>query len=115
MIRCRAVRSGQLLWRQKFDPPIQERGYENGQQRLRAEGPQYQTDDWPNLPTTEVELEADAYYFKPTFLQGAPGQKLTLEIENESGTLHNISMPEQQLDVDIPPKGKVTPVHFEPL
>jgi YVTN family beta-propeller protein len=57
---------------------------------------------------TEVELEADEYYFKPTFLQGAPGQKLKLEIENESGTLHNISIPEQQLDVDIPPKGKVT-------
>jgi YVTN family beta-propeller protein len=55
-----------------------------------------------------VELEADEYYFKPTFLQGAPGQRLQLEIENESGTLHNISLPEQQLDVDIPPKGKVT-------
>jgi YVTN family beta-propeller protein len=55
-----------------------------------------------------VELEADEYYFKPTFLQGAPGQRLTLEIENESGTLHNISLPEQRLDMDIPPKGKVT-------
>ncbi len=57
---------------------------------------------------TTVELEADEYYFKPTFLQGAPGQRLTLEIENESGTLHNISLPEQHLDMDIPPKGKVT-------
>jgi YVTN family beta-propeller protein len=56
----------------------------------------------------EIELEADEYYFKPTFLQGTPGQRLKLEIENESGTLHNISLPEQQLDVDIPPKGKVT-------
>jgi YVTN family beta-propeller protein len=56
----------------------------------------------------EIELEADEYYFKPTFLQGTPGQRLTLEIENESGTLHNISLPEQHLDVDIPPKGKVT-------
>jgi len=55
----------------------------------------------------EIELEADEYYFKPTFLQGMPGQRLTLEIENESGTLHNISLPEQHLDVDIPPKGKV--------
>jgi YVTN family beta-propeller protein len=55
-----------------------------------------------------IELEADEYYFKPTFLQGAPGQRLTLEIENESGTLHNISLPEQHLDMDIPPKGKVT-------
>src|SRR5262249_17468254 len=49
---------------------------------------------------TTVELEADEYYFKPTFLQGAPGQRLKLEIENESGTLHNISLPEQHLDVD---------------
>src|SRR4029453_142466 len=49
-----------------------------------------------------IELEADEYYFKPTFLQGAPGQRLTLEIENESGTLHNISLPEQHLDMDIP-------------
>jgi YVTN family beta-propeller protein len=56
----------------------------------------------------EIELEADEYYFKPTFLQGTPGQRLKLEIENESGTLHNISLPEQHLDVDIPPKGKVT-------
>src|SRR5262245_17304287 len=54
-----------------------------------------------------IELEADEYYFKPTFLQGEPGQRLTLEIENESGTLHNISLPEQHLDTDIPPKGKV--------
>jgi len=56
---------------------------------------------------TTIELEADEYYFKPTFLQGAPGQRLKLEIENESGTLHNISLTEQHLDVDIPPKGKV--------
>jgi YVTN family beta-propeller protein len=57
---------------------------------------------------TTVELEADEYYFKPTFLQGVPGQRLKLEIENESGTLHNISLPEQHLDMDILPKGKVT-------
>jgi YVTN family beta-propeller protein len=55
----------------------------------------------------ELDLEADDYYFAPTFLRGAPGQKLTLEIENASGTLHNFSIPEQHLDQDIPPKGKV--------
>ncbi len=38
----------------------------------------------------ELELEADYYYFEPTFLRGAPGQKIKLEIENESGTLHNL-------------------------
>jgi YVTN family beta-propeller protein len=55
----------------------------------------------------EMDLEADDYYFAPTFLRGAPGQTLTLEIENESGTLHNFSIPEQHIDTDIPPKGKV--------
>jgi len=55
----------------------------------------------------ELELEADNYYFKPSFLRGAPGQKLKLEIENESGTLHNFSIPEQHIDVDIPRKEKV--------
>ena len=55
----------------------------------------------------ELDLEADDYYFAPTFLRGAPGQTLTLEIENESGTLHNFSIPDQHVDQDIPPKGKV--------
>jgi YVTN family beta-propeller protein len=55
----------------------------------------------------ELDLEADDYYFAPTFLRGEPGQKLALEVENESGMLHNISLPEQHIDADIPPKGKV--------
>jgi plastocyanin len=54
-----------------------------------------------------LDLEADNYYFEPTFLRGTPGQKLKLEIENDSGTLHNFSIPEQNIDVDIPRKGKV--------
>ena len=36
-----------------------------------------------------------------------PGQKLKLEIENESATLHSFTIPEQNLDMNIPPKGKV--------
>jgi plastocyanin len=55
----------------------------------------------------ELDLEADDYYFAPTFLRGAPGQTLTLEVENESETLHNLSIPDQHIDKDIPPKGKV--------
>src|SRR3989442_7261132 len=56
---------------------------------------------------SRLELEADDYYFSPTFLQGKPGQKLTLLIENEASTLHNISIPALGIDTDIPPKGKV--------
>ncbi len=56
----------------------------------------------------KVDVEADSYYFAPTFLRGKPGQKLMLEIENDSGTLHNISIAELNLDKNIPPKSKVT-------
>ena len=52
-------------------------------------------------------LEADNYYFAPTFLRGTPGQKFTVEVENELSSLHNFSIPDQRLDVNIPPKGKV--------
>jgi len=64
------------------------------------------TKDVTNL--VELEMEVDDYYFEPTFLQGRPGQKLALTIENETGTLHNFSIREQQLDKDIPPKSKIT-------
>jgi YVTN family beta-propeller protein len=56
---------------------------------------------------TRVEVEADDYYFAPTFLRGTPGQRLTLVVENESGTLHNLSIPALHVDRDVPPKGKV--------
>ncbi len=55
----------------------------------------------------ELHLEADEYYFEPAFLQGTPGQKLKLEVENESSTLHSFTIPDQKLDMDIPPKAKV--------
>jgi len=56
---------------------------------------------------SKLELEADDYYFSPTFLQGTPGQRLTLVVESEASTLHNISIPALAIDKDIPPKGKV--------
>ena len=56
---------------------------------------------------SKLELEADDYYFGPTFLRGNPGQKLTLMMENEASTLHNITIPALGIDKDIPPKGKV--------
>ena len=56
---------------------------------------------------TTIELEADESITLPTFL-GRTRTAADTEIENESGTLHNISLPEQRLDMDIPPKGKVT-------
>src|SRR2546425_11803511 len=63
------------------------------------------TKDVRNL--SKLELEADDYYFSPTFLRGRPGQKLTLLFESEASTLHNLSIPALGIDRDIPPKGKV--------
>jgi YVTN family beta-propeller protein len=51
-----------------------------------------------------VKMEADDYYFGPTFLRGKPGQRLRLRIENESGTLHNITIADQHIDRDILPR-----------
>jgi plastocyanin len=56
---------------------------------------------------SKLELEADDYYFSPTFLRGKPGQKLTLLVESEARTLHNLSISSLGIDKDIPPKGKV--------
>jgi YVTN family beta-propeller protein len=63
------------------------------------------TKDVRNL--SKLELEADDYYFSPTFLRGKPGQKLTLLVESEARTLHNLSISSLGIDKDIPPKGKV--------
>ena len=53
-------------------------------------------------------LEADDFYFAPTFIQGVAGSKLTLEIGNESQTIHNFSLKAQGIDKDVPAGGKVT-------
>ena len=63
------------------------------------------TKDVRNL--SRLDLEADNYYFSPTFLRGKPEQKLTLLVENEASTVHNITIPALGVDKDIPPKAKV--------
>ena len=49
------------------------------------------------------DLDAGDFYFKGTFLQGNPGQKLKLRIQNVAQATHNFSLPAQQIDQDIPP------------
>jgi predicted lipoprotein with Yx(FWY)xxD motif len=50
-----------------------------------------------------LEMEADDFYFEPTFVRGTAGQKLKLQLTNESSTLHNISVPALLIDEDIAP------------
>jgi len=53
-------------------------------------------------------LEADSFYFEPTYLKGTPGQKLKVTVTNAtSGTLHNFSAPALRIDKDIQAKANV--------
>lgn len=51
----------------------------------------------------ETEIRVDNYYFSPTIVKAAPGQQVVLGLHNESGTLHNFSLPEQKLNKDLEP------------
>jgi plastocyanin len=54
---------------------------------------------------SEGDVELDDFYFKPTTVQGKPGQSVKLSLENEGTTEHNFSLPQQGIDQDVE-KGK---------
>jgi plastocyanin len=49
----------------------------------------------------DFSVEVDDFYFKPTVLKGTAGQQIRLELENESSTLHNFTLADQNMDQDI--------------
>lgn len=57
---------------------------------------------------SQLVLEADSFYFSPTFVRDDPGQELTLEIENESKDQHKFTVAEQQINTDIAAKSKAS-------
>jgi plastocyanin len=56
---------------------------------------------------TEVELEADDFYFEPTVLTGEAGQELTVTVANEGDTPHNFSITDQDIDENLDPGDEV--------
>ena len=52
---------------------------------------------------SRVEVELDDDYFEPTVLKGTPGQQLKLELENEGGSEHNLTIAELKVDQDVEP------------
>jgi len=50
---------------------------------------------------SELDLELDDFYFKPTVINGTAGEKLTLHLENEGSTEHNFSLTDQGIDQDV--------------
>jgi plastocyanin len=57
------------------------------------------TKDLSGKPSADVEL--DDFYFEPTTLEGEPGQKISLRLENAGTVEHNLSLPEQDIDQDV--------------
>ena len=51
----------------------------------------------------KTEVELDDFYFKPTVLEGKPGQKVTLELKNEGQSEHSFTIDSQGIDQDIQP------------
>ena len=51
----------------------------------------------------KTEVELDDFYFKPTVLEGKPGQKVTLELKNEGDTEHTFTIDSQGVDQDLAP------------
>ena len=49
----------------------------------------------------ETKVELDDYYFEPTRLKGSPGQKITVELENEGSIEHNFTIEAQGIDKDL--------------
>jgi plastocyanin len=48
-----------------------------------------------------VSIQAGNYYFEPSVLKGAPGQKLTLHVVNETSTAHNITVDPLHVNSDL--------------
>jgi plastocyanin len=55
----------------------------------------------------EAEVELDNFYFEPTVIKGTAGAELKLELDNESETLHNFTLSDQNIDQDVQAGQKV--------
>jgi plastocyanin len=56
----------------------------------------------------ELQLEADDFYFKPTFIDAKPGTKLQVAIENEGKNTHTFTIDSAKIDQQIEPGKKAT-------
>jgi plastocyanin len=52
---------------------------------------------------TKTEVELDDFYFKPTVLEGTPGEKVKLELKNEGKVEHTFTIDAQNIDQDLQP------------
>ena len=53
------------------------------------------------LDGTELELEAEDFYFAPTYIQADPGAQVEVTIVNEGDAPHTFTIDEAEIDVEV--------------
>jgi plastocyanin len=68
------------------------------------------TKDISAKKSASVEIEADDYYFEPTFLKVQPGEKVSITLENEGNATHTFTSDSLNIDKTVAPgkSAKVT-------
>jgi plastocyanin len=51
----------------------------------------------------KLEVEADDFYFGPTFIKATSGQQFSVELKNEGGTAHTFTITALGVDVQVAP------------
>ena len=66
------------------------------------------TKDISSKKTATLELEADDYYFEPTFVKVQPGEKVRITLENEGKATHTFTSDGLNIDQEIAAGKKAT-------
>jgi len=61
------------------------------------------TKDISSKSAATIDMEADDYYFGPTFVKVKPGEKVTIELENEGNASHTFTSDSLNIDQQVAP------------
>src|SRR5262249_53363240 len=64
------------------------------------------TKDISKSKSASIDIEADDYYFGPTFVKVQPGEKVRVELENEGNATHTFTSDSLNIDQQVPPGKK---------
>jgi plastocyanin len=64
--------------------------------------------DLSGKSTASLGVEADDFYFSPTFLKATPGEKITVELHNEGKATHTFTTSDGSVDQTLAPDSKAT-------
>jgi plastocyanin len=59
------------------------------------------TKDISSKKSASIELEADDYYFEPTFVKVQPGEKVRVTLKNEGSAAHTFTSDGLNIDQDV--------------